>query len=31
MYFTNIYKTPEQLERHGTKVKKLQETVLWVA
>ena len=31
MYFTNIYKTLEQLERNRTKVKKLQETVLWVA
>ena len=31
MCFTNIYKTLEQLERNRTKVKKLQETVLWVA
>ena len=31
MYFTNIYKTLKQLERNRAKVKKLQETILWVA
>ena len=31
MYFRNIYKTLQQLERNRTKVEKLQETVLWVA
>ena len=31
MYFKNIYKTLEQLKRNPAKVKKRQETVLWVA
>ena len=30
MYFTNIYKTLEQLERNRTKVKKLPEMVIFL-